>query len=46
MAEVERTYYIGGELKSEVFALNGKKNGIYQEYHKNGNIYIITYYIY
>ena len=28
MSEVERTYYETGELKSEVYMINGKKNGI------------------
>jgi hypothetical protein len=26
MAEVKRTYYQSGKLKSEVFEINGKKN--------------------
>ena len=35
MAEVKRTYYKSGKLRSEVFELNGKKNGIYKEYYEN-----------
>ena len=27
MAEVKRTYYHNGKLESEVFVINGKKNG-------------------
>ena len=27
MAELKRTYYSSGELKSEVYIINGKKNG-------------------
>jgi antitoxin component YwqK of YwqJK toxin-antitoxin module len=36
MAEVKRTYYSSGELKSEVFILNDKMNGEYKEYYENG----------
>ncbi len=35
MGEVIRTYYESGELKSEVFAINDKKNGKYKSYWKN-----------
>ena len=38
MAEVERIYYRSGKLKSEVFVINGKKNGEFREYHKNGQL--------
>ena len=45
MAEVKRTYYNNGELESEVFLLNGKRNGEYKEYHMNGQLYWICSYI-
>jgi antitoxin component YwqK of YwqJK toxin-antitoxin module len=38
MAEVRKTYHPTGELKSEVFEINGKRNGIYKEYRKNGQL--------
>ena len=36
MAEVKRTYYESGELLSEVFEINGKKNGEYKRYNELG----------
>jgi len=37
---VERTFYTNSfTLKSEVYILNGKKNGIYRSFHENGQIY-------
>ena len=45
MAEVNRTYYKTGELKSECFEINGKKNGEYKRYHQNGQLNIICSYI-
>jgi antitoxin component YwqK of YwqJK toxin-antitoxin module len=45
MAEVKRTYYETGELESEVFLLNGKKNGEYKSYHRNGQLRVIYSYI-
>jgi antitoxin component YwqK of YwqJK toxin-antitoxin module len=38
MTEVERKYYLTGELKSEVFVINGKKEGEYKEYSRKGKI--------
>jgi antitoxin component YwqK of YwqJK toxin-antitoxin module len=32
MGKVVRTYYESGELKSEVFVVNNKKNGEYKQY--------------
>ncbi len=37
MGEVIRTYYESGELKSEVFAINDKKNGEYKSYYESGH---------
>ena len=45
MSEVVRTYHKNGNLKSEVFLLNGRKYGIFKEYHSNGELYIISSYI-
>ena len=45
MAEVKRTYYNNGELESEVFVINGKRNGNYKEYHENGQLMEICSYI-
>jgi antitoxin component YwqK of YwqJK toxin-antitoxin module len=45
MAEVVKTYYDTGELLSEVYMVNGKKNGIYKKYHKNGQLWMICSYI-
>ena len=45
MAEVVRTYYDNGKLKSEVYMINGKKNGIYKDYYINGQLDIICSYI-
>ena len=45
MTEVKRTYYSTGELRSEWFEVNEKKEGEYKSYHKNGKlkaIYNIT----
>ena len=36
MCEVKREYYKTGELKSECFEINGKKNGEEKTYHENG----------
>jgi antitoxin component YwqK of YwqJK toxin-antitoxin module len=36
MQDVERTYYPSGELKSEVFVVNGKRNGEYKLYRETG----------
>ena len=44
MAEVKRTYYETGELESEVFLLNGKKNGEYKSYRENGQLESISSY--
>ena len=40
MAEVVRTYYESGELESECFEINDKKNGEYKSYHPNGKLYV------
>jgi antitoxin component YwqK of YwqJK toxin-antitoxin module len=37
MAEVKREYYNSGELRSEVFEINGKKEGEYKTYYENGH---------
>ncbi len=39
MCELKITYYKTGEIESDVFILNNKKEGIYNLYYKNGNIY-------
>jgi antitoxin component YwqK of YwqJK toxin-antitoxin module len=44
MAEVKRTYYMNGELESEVFEINGKRNGEYKSYHENGELHVICSY--
>ena len=41
MAEVERRYYDTSELESEVYMVNGKKNGIYN---RNGELKENYYY--
>ena len=38
MAEVKRTYYLSGELESEVFVINDKMNGEYKEYYDDGQL--------
>ncbi len=38
-------YYLTGELYSEVFVINGKREGEYKSYYKDGNIWIICNYI-
>ena len=45
LPEVVRTYFETGELEREFFEINGKKEGVYKYYHKNGNIYLICNYI-
>jgi antitoxin component YwqK of YwqJK toxin-antitoxin module len=45
MTELKRTYYADGELKSEVFEINGKKEGELKIYYKNGQIMISCNYI-
>jgi antitoxin component YwqK of YwqJK toxin-antitoxin module len=45
MAEVKRMYYPTGELKSEVFIINGKKNGERKSYHENGQLKTICNYV-
>ena len=42
MAEVKRTYYPSGKLQSEVFDINGKRNGEYKEYYENGQLSYIS----
>ena len=37
MAEVKREYYKTGELKSECFEINDRKNGEYKKYYENGS---------
>ena len=36
MAEVKRTYYKNGELESECFTINNKRNGEYKLYYGDG----------
>lgn len=36
MAELKRTFYDSGELRSECFEINGNKNGICKIYYKEG----------
>ena len=38
MAEVKRTYYKNGALRTEVFVINGKSNGEFKTYYENGNL--------
>ena len=38
MAEVKRTYFESGELESECFEINGKKEGEYKNYLKHGQL--------
>ena len=45
MAKVVRTYHDTGELQSEVYMINGKKNGMYKEYYRNGQLWKIFSYI-
>ena len=45
MGEVVKTYYETGELKTQVFEINGKKNGEYISYHQNGELYILCSYV-
>ena len=37
---MQRNYFPSGELSSEVFCVNGKKNGECKSYSKNGSFYI------
>ena len=45
MAEVKRTYFESGQLESECFEINGKKNGEEKTYHENGQLLCICSYI-
>ena len=45
MAEVKREYYKSGELKSEVFVINGKYHGEYKKYYENGQLELLCSYI-
>ena len=45
MAELKREYYSSGELLSEVYMINGKKEGVSKNYYKNGQIEVITNYV-
>ena len=45
MCEVKREYYKTGELESECFELNEKKEGIYKSYYPDGQLEIICSYI-
>jgi antitoxin component YwqK of YwqJK toxin-antitoxin module len=45
MATVKKTYYESGELESERFELNGKKEGKEKWYHRNGQIQMICTYV-
>ena len=44
MSEVIKTYHYTGELKSEVYYVNGKKNGEYKKYYENGQLWEICSY--
>ncbi len=44
-AEIKREYYENGELKSEVYYLNYKKEGEFKEYYENGQIHVICNYL-
>ena len=46
MAEIKRTCYPSGELRSACFELNGKKEGECKEYYKSGTLYKIRNDIY
>ena len=35
MAEFKRTYYPNGDLATEVFEINGKREGVFKSYHIN-----------
>ena len=45
MGEVIKTYYDTGQLRSEVFVIDGKENGESKYYHKNGQLKLIQFYI-
>ncbi len=45
MSELTREYYHRGELYSEVFMINGKKEGEYRSYYPNGKLCIICNYV-
>ena len=45
MSELKRTYYKNNVLKSEVFEINGKREGEYKIYYKNGQIQMIRNYV-
>ena len=45
MADVKIIYYETGELKSECFVINDKKNGIYKSYHPDGQLNVSCIYI-
>ena len=38
MAEVKREYYESGELESECFEINGKKNGEFKTFDERGQV--------
>jgi hypothetical protein len=38
MAELKRTYHKNGNLRGEIFLVNGKKEGSYKEYFENGSL--------
>lgn len=42
---MQRKYYDTGELKSEVFVIDGKKEGKCKVYYSNGNINVICNYV-
>ena len=42
---MQREYYDTGELLSEVFVINGKKEGKCKIYYANGNINVICHYV-
>ena len=44
-ANLKRTYYLNGQLKSEYFMVNGLREGPYKEYHLNGTLFMECEYI-
>jgi antitoxin component YwqK of YwqJK toxin-antitoxin module len=45
MAEVKREYYPNGELQSEWFEINRKKEGQFKTYYENGQIRYCCIYV-
>ena len=45
MTEVIKTYYANGNLKEEYTLMNGVKDGLYQEWHENGQKWLEFTYV-